>query len=55
MDRLQSLQQIILPKVTTAVYVDVYFWQLSLKDNKETWTELMLGHLSDPQVFGMQA
>lgn len=39
--------------ITTAVSVDAYFWQLSLKDNKETWTELVLGHLSD--LFGVRA
>lgn len=39
--------------VTTAVPVDVYFWQLSLKDNKETRTEVVLGHLSD--LLGAQA
>lgn len=39
--------------VTTAVPVDAYFWQLSLKDNKETGTEVLLGHLGD--LFGPQA
>lgn len=39
--------------VTTAVPVDVYFWRLSLKDNKETRIEVVLGHLSD--LLGAQA
>lgn len=38
---------------TTAAPVHVYFWQPSLKDNKETWTEAGLRHLSD--LFGAQA